>query len=290
MSKQRTKSGETAHDGRSKIERYGWADAGQPGQLRQVSKHALVVNHAYQRELRESTVATVSQSFSWAAFGALIVFESPEGLAIVDGQNRHAAAMRRADVDLLPCVVFPSRGAAEEARAFLAINGTRRTVSAMDKHRATLLAGDPVTAEVDALVRAAGMTVCDGPGPNYFRAVALLTRLVASSATAPAVRRVWPTLCAARENTPSGTISERVLDGLVHIEGRLPEGVSLADARWTARIVSIGLDELHLAAVRAAALYAKGGARVWAVGIVDRINKGLKARLALKGSETEGAE
>lgn len=81
-------------------------------------------------------------------------------------------------------------------------------------------------------------------------------------------------------------MGERVLCGLVHIEARLQEGHSLADPKWAERVLKIGERELHEAAGRAAALYAKGGSRVWAVGILDRLNKGTKTRLALKDDVT----
>jgi hypothetical protein len=101
--------------------------------------------------------------------------------------------------------------------------------------------------------------------------------------------RVWPVAVAAAHGAP---IKERVLDGLCWAEARMPEGKSLSKNPYRDRLIWLGMDKLGDAASKAAAYYARGGARVWAAGIVEVLNRNTRSnRLELArggmGSDAE---
>lgn len=75
---------------------------------------------------------------------------------------------------------------------------------------------------------------------------------------------------------------------MVYIESNLPAGVSLTDKRWRERLIRIGCGDIEAAMANAAAFYSEGGARIWASGILQRVNRALKAenQLALVAAPT----
>jgi hypothetical protein len=80
-------------------------------------------------------------------------------------------------------------------------------------------------------------------------------------------------------------VHERILDGLLYIETHLPDEQSLIDKEWRKRMLRVGYDGLLDAANRFAAAYSKGGARVWAVGMVEAMNKGCRNRMEMAAKE-----
>jgi len=258
------------HGGISKIDRYKWAtDVGCPGEFERIDKNCLEVDKSYQRDYKESTVLTVAREFNWPAFGVIIVYKTLDGkLKIVDGQNRWTGAMRREDIHSVPCLVFPSKGTAEEALAFLKINTA-------DKHRAQLKTGNAVALKVQKLINDSGRVVGNHTKGNTVRCLFRLTKLMENYEED--LNRVWPILIEASKGQP---LYETVLDGLMYLERFSKQRIS--DKRWADRIIDIGAEDLHKAGVREASAFVRGGTRVWACGILRRLNKGLQHKLELK--------
>lgn len=92
------------------------------------------------------------------------------------------------------------------------------------------------------------------------------------------VRRIWPLLCALCDGQG---FNERIIDGLFYVEKHIPEGQSIADKEWSKRIKKVGANALLEASGKASAFFAKGGAKVWAAGIVEAVNKGCQKKLVL---------
>ena len=59
----------------------------------------------------------------------------------------------------------------------------------------------------------------------------------------------------------------------MYLECNLSEGHSVADKRWRDKILRIGYQGLLDAAQSAASFYAKGGPKVWAIGVMKELNK-----------------
>jgi hypothetical protein len=278
---------ETVHGKtKTKVERYGWEVQDEPGKMEYISKHLLRVDERYQRNAAQSRILVLARNWSWFACGALQVARRTEGgttvYYVVDGGHRHGAAMRRADIEKLPCLVFESTGVPDEARAFLTSNTNRRAMYSVEKFKALREVGDKNALLVDELLQQSGRTPSSASGATTVGCLSALLR--AAKENRAALQSVWPVLA---EACHGRSIIDKVVQGLVYIEARMPDGESLRDARWRKRVVSIGGDELVSAAVRAASFYARGGGRVYAKGMLNSINKGLRQKIIIPGLADE---
>lgn len=260
--------------GQPKIDRYKWAHADRPGQFQLISKHQLSVDHEYQRDpTGQAKILRFARDFSWPHFGALIVARraSDNSLWVVDGQHRLLAALKRTDVDLVPCMIFESSGIVNEAATFLGINGTRASVSAVSKFRALIAMGDPVALHVQSLLAKAGRVASSSNGATTVSCVSLMCKLQRSQPEILA--RLWPVVSSVCRGTH---VHDRLLDTLMYIERRIAP-TSLCEPKWQDRLHRAGPVAILQEISAASALYKRGGVRVWAMGVVGLLNKGMRS-------------
>jgi hypothetical protein len=270
---------EVGSTGLSKVKRYGWGLKDQPGELMWLQKNELFVDHSYQRNAAQKRVLTIAQKWSWLACGVIVVAKrvNDQRLYVVDGQHRVLAALKRSDVDLLPCLVFNTESAKEEAAGFYDANTGRRLPTMLEKWRAQLMRGDATTMFVDALIQQSGRVPGPSSGPGEVRC--LRSMLSAAEADREMLVRMWPLMV---EVCQGQSMHERVFEGLMWIETNLPKGQSLTDRRWRERVTRVGFSGLLDAAQRAATFYARGGAKVWGLGQLEALNKGCRIHIALR--------
>ena len=274
---------ESAKSGRSKVEHYKWRDPESPGKLMWIDKSQLVVDHKYQRDADSGgKVLKIASGFSWPVFGVLIVAHRAGKYFVVDGQHRHLGAMKRADVRKLPCLVFESEGAAQEASVFLDANSTRTGVHAVAKFRAQLVKKDPVALEVQRLIETSGRQVDRHAGPTSVSCIGVLCMSQLKSPVELA--RVWPLIV---EVCRGAVLHERLVAAILYIERALPEGTSITDKRWSDRLRRVGPANLLESISRARLFRGIIGPRVSAEGVLQAINKGLSDanKLRLVGDE-----
>lgn len=262
-----------------KIERYDWKLLDHPGELRMLNKRLLRVDERYQREATEPKVKEIARAWSWLACGALLVAEREGVYFVFDGQHRALAAARRSDIDNLPCVVFRTAGTKEEAEAFLRANKNRKPLNGLAKFRAATAAEQPAALLVQQLISGVGRTPSDVSSGTTVRCLALM--MLHAERQPDVLKRVWPLIAEVCAGNP---VHERVMDGLLYVENHLPEGESLMDKEWRKRALRVSHGGLLGAANRFAAAYAKGGAKVWGLGMVDAMNKGFRTHMKLVGS------
>ena len=77
-------------------------------------------------------------------------------------------------------------------------------------------------------------------------------------------------------------VGEKLLDGVWYIHRHVAGGLS--DARLSRRLRDIGPRRLTESAIRAAAYYARGGAKVFASGMIEEINKNLRSKFTLEAA------
>mgnify|MGYP003335309740 CR=1 FL=1 len=100
----------------NKVERYEWTALDAEGDLQWIDKAELSVDHTYQRPEAKQKVLRIASEFSWQKFGCLVVSERQSGeMVVIDGQHRALAAIRRDDVNKVPCIVFRELQLADEA-------------------------------------------------------------------------------------------------------------------------------------------------------------------------------
>lgn len=278
---------ERIHNGNlSKVERYGWSIADQPGRFTMLPKEALLIDDdTYQRVVddKDGKVLRIASEWSWVACGAIIVAQRGSSFYVIDGQHRKRAADRRSDIRNLPCLVFQTDGPREEAAGFLRANKERKAMTAAQSFNAKLTAGIRSAVVTAELVRSIGRRVQNNTDINTVRCVGAVMKCVEGDEAA--LRRIWPLVAKVCEGT---TFRDNILLGAFYIETHLPTNESLASKPWGARFVALGADELSQSISKARAYYAGGGAKIYARGITQAINKGMKTRrLVLTTDEAE---
>ena len=271
---------EAVHHGRvSKVERYKWDDPTKVGNLSFIDKVLLLIDHQYQRDGNEQKITEIASKFNWPAFGVLIVARRHDKLYVVDGQHRFLAAMKRADIKKVPCIVFDSGGIEAEARTFIVAQTLRKQVTAIDKFKAMLVYKDATAIAVQELIDESGRKVAKGSSGSTICCVALLIRLY--TVDPQTLTKLWPLLVKLCRGVP---FQERIIDATFYLERHIPEGTSLLDKRWADRLLKIGPEKLSRQIASASAFFAAGGSRVWSEGILQLLNKGLteSTRLELR--------
>lgn len=275
--------------GKAKVEQYRWLMTGKPGELVYLSKNALEIDHSYQRIAKNSRVLRLAKRWNWLACGVLTVARRGGHYFVVDGQHRLMAAMKRSDIERLPCLVFESAEMREEAVAFRDANKERRAITAFEQWNADLVAQDEATLFSHAIITNAGRSPGYSAGPGT---VKCLSAVVSAARTnREELIRVWPL---AVEVCSGNALHERVLGALMYLECNLTEGQSLTDKRWRDQLVKLGYKGILDASQRASAFYARGGPKIWAIGVMQELNKGKRTHtLSMRALDvvrtTEGA-
>ena len=263
---------ESARSGVSKVDFHGWRISDKKGEFAYVSKYLLNVDTShYQRTAAVGRILTLAQHWSWIACGVLIVVRRRDGtLWVVDGQHRKLAADKRADIKDLPCLIFTGVALDKEAEGFLKVNTVRGPMQSHDAFRAMLVAKRPVAVAVNEIIEESGYTVSgNGTGRNVGCASVLMYEYERDRET---FRSIW-LLCV--ELSDGQPIRREPLEGLCYIENALKRSGTDHSLLHAHNIVSLrraGMDGIKEAIAKARAFYAKGGAKVYAEGIVQLMN------------------
>lgn len=264
-----------------KVTLYKWKFKDKPGVFKQIPKLQLNIPTEYQREPLASKVSLITADFSWIAFGALVVALRDDAYWVIDGQHRLLAALRRSDIDKLPCIVFETESVEKEAQGFLDLNTKRKPVSSLARHRAMTAANDEVAVFVTKTLSDLGLEFSDmSKNVGTLKSAAWCARRAAENKD-----RFVKVLSLASDLSLAAemAIQERLLEGLWHIDTHVEGGVD--DRRLRGKITAAGARKLLDAAARASAYYTSGGARIWAIGMMNEINKGLRVRFVMRGEE-----
>lgn len=273
------RKGERDAKGVDKIQKYKWVVVDAPGRFVAIPKEKLLINHEdYQRLAADAKVLEIASEWSWAACGAIIVGHRDGRYWVLDGQYRLLAALRRSDITAMPCMVFEMKDVREEAIAFLRANTNRKPITSRDRFKALISTEDDVALFVQELLEASSRTTDDrGGGARCLTALMSAARLYRAELV-----RIWPVidkLCAGHP------VHVHLLKAMIYVERHMPEGMSLADKKWRQRVLDAGFDEMLEFTRKAANLRDGGGDKVWAEGIVIRLNKGLQNKLIISQFE-----
>jgi hypothetical protein len=177
--------------------------------------------------------------------------------------------MRRSDIQDLPCLIFDVHNITTEAKGFLDVNTLRKQMQYLDRFKAEVTGGNEAAVFVRAMIENSGRTI--GKNPTEVRCVGALMDWVIKDRDA--LMRVWPTLDQLSKNE---YLPVQIVEALMFIETNMPDDESLAEPRHLRRFLQIGQNELLKSARSAAQFRGKGGAKVWADGIINRYNKALR--------------
>ena len=130
------------------------------GEFVLMPKEKLQIDYAYQRtNITSAKTLKISKNWSWFLCGTLAVTKRKGIYYVVDGQHRKLAADKREDVSTLPCLVYKSKGVAQEAQSFYDKNTSKSAVSSSDKFRALLVAGDEHAIAINKLIEGSDYTI-----------------------------------------------------------------------------------------------------------------------------------
>ena len=268
--------------GADKREMYGWVTIDKPGEFMLIDKNELKVHPSYQRGLQPAEVKDFTATWSYMSCGALIVARRGGEFWITDGQQRHASAMRRSDIGKLPCLVFETVDVREEAESFLRTNEHRRVVSALDKHRARLVACEELAVFVQETLDALDLrlTTNSSHGAGTIKCIEMLREMARVDRDG-----FQDVLELAVELTARADVSvgKNLLSGLFYLHRKILDG-GVTDKRARARITKVGALKLEFAATKESALNGHGGAKVYASGMLRELDRNLSVRLATKAA------
>jgi hypothetical protein len=270
---------ETTLGGVDKVERYNWKLADSPAELKWLPKEIIKIDNTYQRSLIKERVKQITANWSWLACGALIVACRKDTFWAVDGQHRVSASMRRSDIKALPCLIFNAVEIKDEAKAFLSVNSERKPISAIQRHKALIVSENLVAQRIQAKLDELGLSLtADKKSFRYFACMAWAYQEARDDYDSfSTVLDITAQIC----EKSSEPIKQTLVAGFAYINKRSVGG--LKNARILDRIQSKGAFKLHNAAIKSAILQNGGGARVWAIGILEELNKGLSNKIRIKG-------
>jgi hypothetical protein len=232
----------------------------------------LTVDMRYQRTL-ESTrsqklIDRMVAEFRWQRFGAVLAAPAAMGnYALIDGQHR-VEVLKRLGEPEAPAILLESISLAEQAAAFLAANRDRVTVNPFAIHHAAVQSGDPVAVQIDAMCRAADVSVPRYPipiknmKPDQTMALGALKKMVGPGAPEGLGVRVLKALRRAFPDDPDALRAHFII-GVRAFAARNPgvdEG-ALADG-----LARAGLNRLQ-------SVMGYGGLLARAEGITDLVGK-----------------
>jgi hypothetical protein len=263
----------------SKIARYGWVVADNPGEFIMVDKKDLNVDHSYQREkIVVGKVRQIASHWSWAGCGCILVAMRRDGsFWVFDGQHRVLAAKTRADIKQLPCMVFECVDVRQEAAGFLVSNAERKPVGALDKFKALVMTGNDAAKIVSDVFDTLGISVTSDP--HQARQLKCVSKcLVLAERNAEVFE--WA-LRSTIEVCGDNPVHRDILDGLFWIETKY--GLC-GTARFDEALAKASRADILASIAKFAAAEGKRGERVCGTGILKVLN--YKRRLRF-GTEEE---
>lgn len=259
--------------GPTKVERYGWEIKDQPGRFMEISKHLLNVDHSYQRdEVIVGKVRQIQAQWSWLGCGAILVVMRPDGTFwVYDGQHRVMAARNRADITILPCLVFECADVREEAVAFLKVNTERRPMSALHKFNAKVCSGDDASGVVKSVFGRLGIKLTKtANGSREIKCIGLCIQYAEADP-----ERFGRVMAAALVLCRDFPITKDLTRALWWVD---KEYDLLSDNRFMARLQDMTAPEVTASIARFALAENKRSERVCGVALLKTMNKGLRKK------------
>jgi hypothetical protein len=171
----------------------------------------------------------------------------------------------------------------DEAKGFLSSNRLRGQMTSVDHFRAELVAGNAVAKLFNDVCNDLDLVVTSSnPGPGAIKSAAWGMRRFGEDA---AIARTTLELASEIAKDGNMPVPEILLEGLWYIHHN--SDASIEDAKVRQRIKKIGARLLLRSAQESAAFFSRGGAKVWAHGMLQAINKGLQRKYKFTNAPTE---
>ena len=270
---------------RPKESAYGWVVSDKMGKFELIHKDKINIDYTYQRDnIAKARILKICQSWSWVAFGCLIVGRRKDGtLWVIDGQHRLLAAKNRSDITTLPCLVFQIRSSQEEAKGFHSANTMRGPVDSYHRFRALLIAEDPTAVAVQNLVQEDGYEfVIKGTNRSSksYKLNIVSTMYEAFKEDPLRATTIWKIcvrICAKGE-----TVTINLFRGLWAVDKHFAKtkvGVLAPDSEYVKKLASVGQDEILREIAKVRAYHGSGGEKADGQGIINVLNHRRRNRI-----------
>lgn len=123
--------------------------------LQWVAVEELFIDESYQRSIEtrrsQGNIDTIAKNFEWPLFQSLLISDRGGKYAVVDGQHRLMAAIKRG-IPNVPCVIVKFASLADEVTAFIKANKMRLSMTAVAIYHASVKGGDKEAVRLDRLL------------------------------------------------------------------------------------------------------------------------------------------
>jgi hypothetical protein len=138
-------------------------------QMLMVDPHDLWVDETYQRSLSRRSLSLIKRivaGWNWNKFKPPSVARDEQGrLCVIDGQHTAIAAVTRGEGSI-PVMLHEMGDVAIRADAFIGMNRDRLATTATQIHHSSVIAGDKRAVEVEAVCKAAGVSILKTQPPS----------------------------------------------------------------------------------------------------------------------------
>lgn len=155
------------------------------GEYKMLALGSLTTDGTYQRILSQWAVRSIVTHYEPILFQPIIIGRRAGLNFIIDGQHRHAAAIEKGFKEV-PCMVYKTESAAQEAQIFIWLQERRRILSTAQRFKAKLEIGDKSARAIDKMLRHFEFETSDyegfklyGARDNVILAVGTLERIYA---------------------------------------------------------------------------------------------------------------
>jgi hypothetical protein len=197
----------------------------------------------------------------------------------MDGQQRLAAAKGRDEITHIPCLVwYDIETVAEEASLYIDIAKNRKMITTVETHRAMVAKNDPVALKLQKLAESSNRILASHSHAHTKRGIICVGAVRKWIEDAEEiVYKVYPIV---DQICDDRILHSRIFEGMCYLEQHLISG-SLSDRRAADRLLKVGHDALLGAINNAMVAFVAGGAKVWAIGILQALNKGLHNKYSM---------
>lgn len=126
-------------------------------------RQLFVRRDSYQRDAADRTRRAISSSFDFEQFDRPWIVDNGDGTYdVTDGGGRVAGLLKKGYDGRVPCNVLPPRTLQATAKVFLNQNENNVNLSAYQKYKAALAAGEGWAVDIDAVLSAHGLEMLSG--------------------------------------------------------------------------------------------------------------------------------
>lgn len=257
--------GETA-----KKDRYAWNEPETPGAFAWLPKEKILINHAYQRDrINETRINEIASAWSWIRCGALSIAKREGKFYAMDGQHRLLAAMKRADIETMPCIIFTAESLEVEANSFVALNSHKTAVAGVDRFKAMVVAGDQMALAVRNMLQDTGHSV--GPTSSAKTVSCILTIWKMYSRDPSTMESLWPLIA---DVAPGQAITDSLVRSMFGVEKLVQrKQKTIVEPPYRAKLIEFGALGIVNGCRQEKQIIGKGGERIETAALVKMLNK-----------------